>query len=343
MIKKIFIYIFSVSFLFSEVCDLNNDGNQNIIDIIIMIENILGDQENVCDVNNDGDYNIIDIVQLVSIIINGFSVDFVTIPEGVYYAPGSNENIFVESYEIGKYEVTNQQYLVYLNNAISSGSVWEGDCIENIGDNCINGFYFSNNAILEKTFFVLDDPRDYEIDEYYYGRFELIDGQYVINDILYLDHPVVFVSWYGANHFAEYSGFRLPTYDEWGRSGRGTTYSWWPWSTGGGDNYLKLNSLNSDFNLPDDFVMPFPDGTTPVGYYNGINLGTLDGISSMGCYDIIGNVWEWIADPVIFNNELRMLVGGGWDWDDSNSKLVWTKSINNPGATWSTGFRVVKN
>ena len=58
---------------------------------------------------------------------------------------------------------------------------------------------------------------------------------------------------------------------------------------------------------------------------------------------MIGNVWEWIADPVIFNNELRMLVGGGWDWDDSNSKLVWTKSINNPGATWSTGFRVVKN
>ena len=47
--------------------------------------------------NQDGTLDVVDIVQLVSIIINGFSVDFVTIPEGVYYAPGSNENIFVES------------------------------------------------------------------------------------------------------------------------------------------------------------------------------------------------------------------------------------------------------
>ena len=58
MIKKIFILIISFSFLFSEFCDLNDDGNQNIIDIIIMIDHILGNQENACDVNDDGDYNI---------------------------------------------------------------------------------------------------------------------------------------------------------------------------------------------------------------------------------------------------------------------------------------------
>tara|TARA_Y100001968_G_scaffold140611_1_gene128638 strand:- start:276 stop:1304 length:1029 start_codon:yes stop_codon:yes gene_type:complete len=342
MIKKIFIVIFSFSFLLSEVCDLNDDGNQNIIDIIIMIDHILGNQDNACDINNDGVYNIIDIVQLISIIINGFTMDFVTIPEGVYYAPGSNQNNFVDSYEIGKYEVTNQQYLIYLNNAISSGAVWEGDCIESSGNSCINGFYFFDNEMYEKTFFILDNPRDYEIDEYYFGRFEYINEEFVINNIDYLDHPVVFVSWYGANHFAQYNGYRLPTYDEWIRAGRGTTYSWWPWTTGGSDNYLKLNSLNSDYNLPDDFIMPFPDGTTPVGYYNGINIGTLDGISSMGCYDIIGNVWEWISNPIVYNDDLRTSVGGGWDWDENNSRLVWVQSITKPRATWSTGFRVAK-
>ena len=342
MIKKIFILIFSFSFLLSEVCDLNDDGNQNIIDIIIMIDHILGNQDNACDVNDDGEYNIIDIVQLVSIIINGFTVDFVLIPEGIYYAPGSNENNFVESFEIGKYEITNQQYLVYLNNAVSSGAVWEGDCIDSFGHSCINGFYFSENEMFEKTFFVLDDPREYEIDQYFYGRFDFVNGEYVIDDIDYLNHPVVFVSWYGANHFAQYNGYSLPTYDQWMRAGRGTSYSWWPWTTGGSDNYLKLNSLNTDYNFPNDFVMPFPDGTTPVGYYNGINIGTLDGISSMGCYDIIGNVWEWVSNPIVYNNEFRMSVGGGWDWDENNSKLVWVHSIRNPRATWSTGFRVVK-
>ena len=343
MIKNYLIPIFTISILFAEVCDLNDDGSQNIIDIIIMIENILGDQENVCDINNDGQYNIIDIVQLVDVIINGFAIEFVSIDDGVYYEAGSNESNFVESFEIGKYEITNQQYLVYLNNALESGGVWEGDCIESIGNNCINGYYFSNNEIYEKTFFILDDPRDYEIDEYFYGRFEYTDGEYVINNIDYLDHPVVFVSWYGANHFALYNGYSLPTFDQWMRAGRGTTYSWWPWTTGGSDNYLKMNTLNSDFNLPDGFVIPFPDGTTPVGFFNGINYGTLDGISSMGCYDIIGNVWEWIIEPVDYNNKLRSSVGGGWDWDASNSKLVWVNSIRSPNATWSTGFRVVKN
>ena len=47
--------------------------------------------------------------------------------------------------------------------------------------------------------------------------------------------------------------------------------------------------------------------------------------------------------PVVFNNELRLAMGGSWDWDDSNSKLKWIYSIINTQPTWSTGFRVVKN
>ena len=109
---------------------MNDDGDQNIIDIIILVNQILGNQENVCDLNNDGQYNIIDVVQLVNIILNGFAMEFITIPEGYYHIPGSNEMVNINySFQIGKYEVTNQQYLIYLNNAISSGDVWEGDCI----------------------------------------------------------------------------------------------------------------------------------------------------------------------------------------------------------------------
>ena len=150
MMKYLYIILFSVSFLFSDVCDINEDGSQNIVDLVIMINGILNENiEDVCDINNDNEYNIIDVVQLVNIILNGFNMDFVTIPEGVYYAPGSNESQFVESYEIGKYEVTNQQYLVYLNNAISNGNIWISDCIDSFGNNCINGFHSSDEGMLE--------------------------------------------------------------------------------------------------------------------------------------------------------------------------------------------------
>ena len=53
--------------------DCNEDGTQNVIDVIIMINNcILGDDENCdCgDLNQDGIVNILDIVNLVNIILS---------------------------------------------------------------------------------------------------------------------------------------------------------------------------------------------------------------------------------------------------------------------------------
>ena len=53
--------------------DLNNDGNQNILDIVILANLILtGDSSNPAgDLNNDGLQNILDIVLLINIILDG--------------------------------------------------------------------------------------------------------------------------------------------------------------------------------------------------------------------------------------------------------------------------------
>ena len=56
----------------TSIGDCNEDGTQNVIDIIIMINNcILGEDENCeCgDMNQDGVVNILDIVQLVNLIL----------------------------------------------------------------------------------------------------------------------------------------------------------------------------------------------------------------------------------------------------------------------------------
>ena len=45
-----------------------------------------------------------------------------------------------------------------------------------------------------------------------------VNNEFQIEDALYLDHPVIYVSWYGANHFAEINDFGLPTYSEWMRA-----------------------------------------------------------------------------------------------------------------------------
>ena len=53
--------------------DLNNDGDANILDIVILVEHILSSttvELEGSDINNDGDTNILDVVQLVNIILN---------------------------------------------------------------------------------------------------------------------------------------------------------------------------------------------------------------------------------------------------------------------------------
>lgn len=342
--KKLIIFILVfVTSLNAELCDLNNDDSLNIIDIVIMVNSIINDGDEFCDMNGDGELNIIDIVQLVNTILYGFNIEFIIISEGQFRIPGSNEYLSLDySYRIGKFEVTNQQYLSYLNDAISNNEIWVSDCIDNIGQSCINGNYTDDNQTIEKSYFILGNSHSHELNTYQFGIINWIDNEFQIEDALYLDHPVVHVSWYGANHFSEYNGFRLPNYNEWIKAANSqNSNSSWPWG-GGGDMHLKINVLNSKFNIPEGFEYPWPDGTTPVGFYN-VQNNMFDNASSFGVYDMIGNACEWINEPALFNHNIKTSMGGAWDWGSSNSKLKWISQYTTGQPTWSTGFRVVQD
>lgn len=121
---------------------------------------------------------------------------------------------------------------------------------------------------------------------------EHVSGLRYIDDERFgrLSFPVVGISWYEAEAYANWAGKRLPTEQEWERAARGDmNQRAYPW----GDTF-ESSWANVDKEI---------DGVTPVCSYPG-------GVSPYGLYDMAGNVLEWTDS--LFHNELsfRVLRGG---------------------------------
>jgi formylglycine-generating enzyme required for sulfatase activity len=101
------------------------------------------------------------------------------------------------------------------------------------------------------------------------------------------NHPVVCVYRADALAYAEWAGRRLPTRLEWERAMRGVAGLAWPW---GSEWRVGVCNLEGQ-------------STTPVDAYPG-------GVSAVGCWDMVGNVWEWLADDL--PQAKLLLMGGSW-------------------------------
>ena len=119
---------------------------------------------------------------------------------------------------------------------------------------------------------------------------------YWLDSSVWDNHPVYGVSYYEAEAYANFIGKRLPTEAEWEKAATG------------------INSCGNHDNIMGQ--------TTPVNTYS-------ESKSNYGCYDMLGNVWEWTSSWFVpypnfisypysgysqayFDDRHRVLRGGSW-------------------------------
>ncbi len=217
----------------------------------------------------------------------GVNMDFVFVKGGTFKM-GSNDgysdeqpvhSVTVSDFYIGKYEVTVEQYIKFLNDiGCSSDGSYNGEELVYIDDSyCPVGysggrFYFKGSDYADKS-----------------------------------NCPMIEVTWYGANEYAKWLSrktgkqYRLPTEAEWEYAARGGVET-----HGRASQYKYAGSNNIDE------VAWYGDNsggkTHPVGTKKP---------NELGIYDMSGNVWEWVEDK--YHNDYKGAPTDGSAWISGNS------------------------
>lgn len=140
------------------------------------------------------------------------------------------------------------------------------------------------------------------------------------------DHPVYGVSYYEAEAYANFAGKRLPTEAEWAKAGVG--------SSSNGNHSRSIGH------------------TTPVATY--------PQTSQYGCYDMLGNVWEWTASwfagypgftyypyqgysAAYFDRQHRVLRGGSWATHSAALRTTFRNWYHPEARQIFAGFRCAKD
>jgi len=330
--------------------DINGNGIVDLQDVVILSEQWLGTPAASADIAplpyGDGSINLLDFGELAShwmaTLPDPNEMVFITGGEfqmGDAFNDATTEyelpvhSVKIDSFYIGKYEITNSQYCEFLNAELTSDLIYVDPNTKNI-KNIDNDLIYCSTS--------LNNPPS-QI-EYNNGTFIVLskNGRNMDND------PITLVSWYGAAAYCNWrskqanyhtcydpitwqcdftkKGYRLPTEAEWEYAARGgfasRRFSW------ADPNTISHNQANykadSDFYVYDvsdttgyhpdwnDGIEPY---TSPVGSFpeNGYGL-----------YDMTGNAFEWCND-----------------WFDASYYEI--SSFNNPTGPESSPYTPTRN
>lgn len=265
---------------------------------------------------------------------------------GVYlYAKPVHLVKLTYDFEIGKYEITNEQFLEFLNDA----------------DVTSNG-YLNEHPLLNT------DSEYFEF-QYKRGKFILIRNENT-------NYPVIEITWWGAIEFCNWlsekkemakaydsegnlvdkhgnkttditqvEGYRLPTEAEWEYAARGGHKSIEDYKYAGSNDFedvawVRSNSVNKNNPIYNG------QGTHEIGQ---------KAPNELGLYDMSGNVGEWCHDYFIkYTSEtrinptgpdrshFRMIRGGGW-YSPGEWSAVFMRFSTEPESThYNHGFRIAR-
>jgi len=245
--------------------------------------------------------------------------EMLLIPEGEFtmgtYYGDMNEApvhaVFVDSFYIDKYEVTNQKFLSFLT-AVGGHQDERGNDLVDIRD-------------IQSPF------------RYVNYRFELKSTRRRL-DLEF--HPVTEVTWHGARGYCRWAGFRLPTEAEWEKAARGSDARLYPW--GKVFSSKKANSRQgARIHIATARVGHYPGGVSPFGVHDmsgNVQEWVADRYAKR-YYDLE----EGVNPKGPSSGLARVLRGGSWR---DNIKFLTTTARTAAGASASTdniGFRCAKS
>ena len=289
------------------------------------------------------------------------SIVLKNIPSGTFTMGGTTVQndapevtVTLSAFQISEKEITNQQYIEFLNAAYADG--WIEVVEEQFQDPCgqyteyaIKGIGNAPNAgqiylQLGETGGCTSDGHAEHIDNKSWIAFNASTNTFELLDQAKSNWPVNWVKWYGAKAFAEFYNVSLPTEAQWEYAAKGGQMFNYPTD----DGTLSLSKANYNGDTPGVFN---PDGhSVAVGSYPA---------NPFGLYDMGGNVWEWcedyydanfysdgVTDPLNTTSGTdakRVRRGGSWNYH-SATLLTYARAsdFENRGNN-HFGFRIVKN
>ena len=218
---------------------------------------------------------------------------------------------------VSKYETTNDDYCRFLNDALASGDI-------TVSSNNVLGAVGSNGGTdYDGQVYYKLDGAGYNYDGASNGgaaRINYSSGAFSV-DIGFENHPVTFISWYGAAAFCSYYGYRLPTEWEWQAvADFNGAYTY-------GCGTVIANSIANYYGST------HPKGTTAVGAF---------GVYGYGVCDMAGNVMEWTSS--IYSGSNYVLRGGAWYYNSTYCTVAYrTSYLTRPSTTYYAGFRAFRS
>ena len=188
----------------------------------------------------------------------------------------------------------------------------------------------------------------------------------IVDPVGRANHPINCVNWEQARKYCEAHDARLPSESEWEFAARGSDGRIYPW----GDDKPSAQLLNACGKECVAWMKKHRDPDQPIaamydeddGFANTAPVGSFPkGRSSWGIDDIVGNVWEWVADwyaeydPASGSTmatdpkgpptgEERVIRGGAWNGAmPSWVRPSWRFRAVPTNRTHGTGFRCAKS